>query len=74
MAAVAQAERAAISRRVSEALAVAEARGVKPGSSHVVENFRMDDKGGVALRVAVSANAASSAVDLPTSARMAIRP
>lgn len=64
MALVAQAEREAISRRTKEALAVAKARGVKLGNPNGAESLRRAGKGGDALRVTVSANAAAFAKDL----------
>ncbi len=64
MALVAQAEREAISRRTKEALAVAKARGAKLGNPNGAESLRQAGKGGVALRAAVSANAATFAADL----------
>jgi DNA invertase Pin-like site-specific DNA recombinase len=64
MALVAQAEREAISRRTKEALAVANARGVKLGNPNGAEALRRAGKGTVALRQAVSANADWFAVEL----------
>jgi DNA invertase Pin-like site-specific DNA recombinase len=64
MALVAQAEREAISRRTKEALAVARARGVKPGNPNGAAALKRAGKGGTALRATVSANAAAFAVDL----------
>lgn len=59
MALVAQAEREAISRRTKEALAVAKARWGKLGNPNGAASL-----GGLALRTAVSANAAAFAADL----------
>ncbi|WP_149142656.1 recombinase family protein [Gemmobacter caeruleus] len=64
MALVAQAEREAISRRTKEALAVAKARGTKLGNPNGAAALRKAGKGGVALRKAVTANAAQHATDL----------
>jgi DNA invertase Pin-like site-specific DNA recombinase len=64
MAPVAQAEREAISKRTKEALAVAKARGAKLGNPNGASSLWLAGKGGVALRVAVSANAAAFAKDL----------
>lgn len=59
MALVAQTERKAISRWAKEALAVAKARGVKLGNPNGAESLRRAGKGGVALRAAVTDNAAA---------------
>ena len=64
MALVAQQEREAISRRTKEALAVANARGVRLGNPNGAAALRRAGKGAVALRAAVSANADRFAEDL----------
>ena len=57
MALVAQAEREAISRRTTEALAAAKARGVKLGNPNGAAALRRAGKGGEALRAVVCQNA-----------------
>lgn len=64
MALVAQAEREAIFRRTKEALAVANARGMKLGNPNGAASLRRAGKGGVALRAAITANAEAFAQDL----------
>ncbi|NYH95533.1 recombinase family protein [Novosphingobium marinum] len=64
MAAVAQAERKAISRRTVEALAAAKARGTKLGNPNGAAALRRAAKGNVAAVETVKANADERASDL----------
>ena len=64
MAAVAQAERKAISRRTKEALAAAKARGVRLGNPNGAAPLKRAGKGTAAALEAVTANAAERAEGL----------
>ncbi|KHQ49728.1 recombinase family protein [Mameliella alba] len=64
MALVAQQEREAISRRTTEALAAAKARGVKLGNPNGAAALRRAGKGGAALQETVRRNADEFAEDL----------
>jgi DNA invertase Pin-like site-specific DNA recombinase len=64
MALVAQQEREAISKRTKEALAVAKARGVRPGNPNGAAALRRAGKGGAPLRAPIAQNADRHAKDL----------
>ena len=64
MALVAEAEREAISRRTTEALAAARARGVRLCNPNGATALRLAGKGGTALQAHVAANADGFAADL----------
>lgn len=64
MALVAEQERAAISKRTKEALAVAKTRGVRLGNPNGAAALRRAGKGGAPLRAAVTRNADAHARDL----------
>ncbi len=64
MALVAQAERAAISKRTRETLSVARSRGVKLGNPNGAAAPRRAGKGGAPLREAITRNADRHARDL----------
>ena len=64
MALVAEAEREAISRRTTEALSVANARGVRLGNPNGAAALRRAGKGGAPLRAAIACNADAHARDL----------
>lgn len=64
MALVAEAERAAITHRTTEALAFGKARGTRLRNLNGAERLRRADKDTTALRTDVAANAATFARDL----------